>query len=237
VKTFGELVDKLLGDKKICILPSPETVNKNVIALRHFSPTKFEQEVSKMQTQIESLRKQMVEMYSSKIMDPRIHNNPLPNESTITYRYGARCYITECYPDYVWRNGFWYRKSETLRFEKMNKNNIKAAMFGTTLHDKYHIGTDNYVLDDSFYPIMYNETRIFVRESWETQRDAQFIYRGAVMYYPYTQNFAICEYNITPYMEYNKRREKEKKKEGDANEQESHIVYEDLDNMGDYIFA
>jgi hypothetical protein len=38
-------------------------------------------------------------------------------------------------------------------------------------------------------------------------------------------------------MEYNKRREKEKKKEGDANEQESHIVYEDLDNMGDYIFA
>jgi hypothetical protein len=162
--------------------------------------------------------------------DPRIENNPLPNDAKITYSYGARAYISDCYPNFVWRNGFWYRASEELKFSEMSKEEINNLLKINNFYDPHNMGTQNHILDDSFYPIILGETRVFIKERWESYKEQRLIYRGSIIYFPHTQTFMDDHNSLLRlcYKEYSK-------KDPETIPSHEKIKYEDEKNMKNYM--
>lgn len=99
--------------------------------------------------------------------DPRIRNRPLPQESKITYEFGARAYISDAYPNYVWRNGHWYKITDELKFVSMTHEEIKKILltniYTTDIMRKIPFADKSYTIDDTFAPIIYKGIRYFIR--------------------------------------------------------------------------
>lgn len=134
------------------------------------------------------------------ITDPRIYNNPLPNDSKIVYEYGSAVYISDCYPNFIWHNGFWYKASADLKFERMTHPQIIHSLFNyyPLPNNDYSTTFENYILDDSFYPVLYaNSQRIFVKEIWYNSSQSK-CFNKLVIYYPSTQTFDIKDSNVIP---------------------------------------
>lgn len=64
----------------------------------------------------------------------------LPNNAYITYKFGARSYISNLYSEYTWRNGIWYKIYNNLHF------------------------SNNEIIDDTYIPIFLNGIRIFIKK-------------------------------------------------------------------------
>ena len=104
--------------------------------------------------------------------DPRIVNLPLPNDATITYKYGARAYESDIYNGFIWRNGVWFDKS-TVNFDK---SECSIESLGKKYTANYNHGTIysnivasliNVNIDDTFYPCILNGQRMFIHENWD----------------------------------------------------------------------
>jgi hypothetical protein len=116
-------------------------------------------------------------------MDPRRCNNILPNDAVMTRRFGARSYLTDCYPEYTWYNGNWFKISDELKFEELDDKNLRM------LHNNYSNSTllekgyadSSIILDDLFVPFKVFGTRVFVRV-YKPSRGYYFI-----IYYPHIQ--------------------------------------------------
>lgn len=141
--------------------------NNTQALLRKISPTNssdlkmLAKKIENLQNQVSLILKKVSE---NKIDDPRIENNPLPNESNMTYEFGARSYKTSCYPDYTWRNGYWYKISSELKFELIGSED-SLNLSSILLEDKHPDITAQ--IDDYFYPIIYDNVRYFVKDIWE----------------------------------------------------------------------
>jgi len=114
--------------------------------------------------------------------DPRVFNNPLPNDAVMTYQYGARSYVVDCYPGYTWRNGHWYKITNSLRFTQLPIREIQKIWspnsrgyhpHSVELEKKYIDLT--FQLTDLAHPVIYHGTRIFVTESYKKAKDS-YIY-------------------------------------------------------------
>ena len=91
-------------------------------------------------------------------IDPRTKHTELPNDAVVTYKYGARAFISNCYPGYVWRNLQWYEIKDGLTF------NPCYATFGECCFINNYKKYNNFC--DSFEPyIDATGKRIFIFES------------------------------------------------------------------------
>lgn len=131
------------------------------------SPNK-DQKTMKILEELKQRLETLEKIYSSPDEDPRKQNLPLPNDATLTYDYGARSYLSDVYPNYVWRNGHWYKKKDDLSFvPNLDK---KTYMRSTMLYDEIYprateFKTDHIsILDDSFYPVIIDGIRLFVKD-------------------------------------------------------------------------
>ena len=109
------------------------------------------------------------------VEDPRVNNNSLPNDSKINFEFGARSYISDLYPGFVWRNCVWFKIRSDLKFIKMDNSKIKqksARADTMLLHHKYNpednSGTMTNV-DDLHDSIIVNDVRVFARRVYYTQ--------------------------------------------------------------------
>lgn len=117
--------------------------------------------------------------------DPRINNRPLPNDSIMTYEYGARAYITSAYPGYVWRNGHWYSldskpkfvpdsESKLVYYTSTNINNSIEPSGKALLYEE--LPDHSIHLNDSFVPVFVNGIRYFMRFVKTSEGSITYIY-------------------------------------------------------------
>lgn len=101
--------------------------------------------------------------------DPRIYNNPLPNDAVITKKYGHRSFTSDLYPGFVWYNGFWHKESADLHFKELtseaNKKLLNTGKFKTKTLSIGMIDM-SICMDDAFYPVKIDGVRVFLREVW-----------------------------------------------------------------------
>lgn len=120
-------------------------------------------------------------------VDPRVYGNPLPNQSVVTFKYGARAYVTDAYPDYVWRNGAWYKIVPELRFDRCISKEFlfvePGGLFGNMQLSNHYIPDNSNMLDDMYYPVVVNGQRVFIREFWSNTGLCQ----DAFVYFPTAQ--------------------------------------------------
>lgn len=103
-------------------------------------------------------------------VDPRVENNPLPNDSKITSKFGALAYITDTYPGYVWRNGSWYKIKNNLSFKPHSAQRI--TNFKKNININRHICSIDKInvkelkkcdyINDAFVPIKHYDNRYFI---------------------------------------------------------------------------
>jgi hypothetical protein len=104
------------------------------------------------------------------LIDPRVDNNPLPNDSEITYKFGAMSYITDVYPGYTWRNGSWYKIKKTLEFKPhsakrlVNFRNSVNTNNSVNFIDSINVKKLNpcAYINDAFVPFMHYDNRYFI---------------------------------------------------------------------------
>jgi hypothetical protein len=106
--------------------------------------------------------------------DPRMKNRSLPNDSILTYKYGARVYEHPLYPGFAWRNGFWYVVDENTKFTPNTPGmHISIAAHRGPLFDSdrdklkpselmHHTGPLFAPLSDVYVPILIGGHRCFV---------------------------------------------------------------------------
>lgn len=99
------------------------------------------------------------------VIDPRTGFHALPNDAVLTMEYGARAYITDVYPGYLWRNGHWYKITQHIKFVPMQEASIY-----TRLQKETHDGpisltgsTQAMMINDSFDAIYVDGIRLFAR--------------------------------------------------------------------------
>jgi hypothetical protein len=120
--------------------------------------------------------------------DPRIVNLPLPNDAKITYKYGARAYISDIYKGFVWRNGVWYDAKELPAdaFKPPASDYFKANGIADYNYNTIYGGIISSMIginiDDTFYPCILNGQRIFIHENWDSSGPI-----GVFMFEPLTQ--------------------------------------------------
>lgn len=156
-----------------------KTVEKSVKTLSNLSPKKDQgAQIKLLYDHVKNLY-QMVDRGS---VDPRVCNFPLPEQSKMTYEYGARSYVTDVYPDYTWRNGVWYKIGPNLKFvSTYKKEQLKNPVLShVELYGSTAVKNAAEVIDDSYYPVIYNGNRIFVREVHDSRHPHQY-------YLPVTQ--------------------------------------------------
>lgn len=102
------------------------------------------------------------------IIDPRTGFHALPNDATLTMEYGARAYVTDAYPGYVWRNGYWYKVTSSLTFTRMSDASIysrlcKSEHDGPTHFTQSNNTAHSVMINDSFDAVMIDGVRLFAR--------------------------------------------------------------------------
>ena len=132
--------------------------------------------MSFISNKIDNLKKEINNSYDNNIQnqqlntDPRVDNKILPNDSEITYSFGALAYTTDTYPGYVWRNGSWYKIKKNLSFTPHSaqrivnfKKNISTTNYYTSIDsiDVNKLKPCQYI-NDAFRPIMYYDYRYFI---------------------------------------------------------------------------
>jgi len=125
--------------------------------LLELTPKSTKKEIDLIKEELRKLR----ERKSPPRADPRVFNHPLPNQSTMTYKFGSRSYISDVYPGYTWYNGHWYKITEDLKFTE-SRGLQYTHIHGSTMLHKQYIDT-TVQINESFYPIIYNGTRLFVK--------------------------------------------------------------------------
>jgi hypothetical protein len=106
--------------------------------------------------------------------DPREENAILPNDAKLTMQYGARAYVTDLYPGYVWRNGVWYKHTATLKFVIVNLASLHNKILNTytdtktsgghyACDDEIYVPTATMGIDDTFDAIFINDIRTFAK--------------------------------------------------------------------------
>lgn len=111
--------------------------------------------------------------YVHTVIDPRTGFHELPNDATLTMEYGARAYITDVYPGYVWRNCYWYKKSPNLKFTPMNRASILTRLQKDRNDGPVHYAmadmsnnnnhTHAIMINDSFDSVLVDNVRLFAR--------------------------------------------------------------------------
>lgn len=92
----------------------------------------------------------------SVIEDPRINNKALPNDATITYKYGARAYKHDLYPGFIWRNGNWLKESPDMpKFKQLSPIYLKSCK--NKLDPNLLIS-----INDRFEPFIVDGVRLFI---------------------------------------------------------------------------
>ncbi len=160
--------------------PSKDEVTLTANLINRLTPSSSKQELAQLRTTVNLLQEQINALRDSKDQcDPRLFNNPLPNQATITYKYGARAYEIDCYPGFVWRNNHWYRITSSLNFVPDKVTATKKIDLVNAINTGIHTSL---VLDDSYYPVIVNGTRLFVHE---TEGSTSYIY------FPFTQMIGL----------------------------------------------
>ncbi len=138
----------------------------------------------------ESMKRELVNiMYKLTInqsaVDPRINNNPLPNDACITKKYGHTAFTSDCYPGFVWHLGFWYKESATLKFLDLSPDENDKLLAIPLEHRQTTLLKEGLLdmtirMDSAFYPAKINGNRVFLREYWEIVKfdSPQFTYMG-----------------------------------------------------------
>jgi len=116
------------------------------------------------------------------VEDPRQDNKSLPNDSTITYAFGARAYVTDLYPGYIWRNCEWFKIKHGLKFKPQSETRIKRYMFSK--NNSGHI-------NDAYVPIIINGIRYFILYKYCTNNDDTTYVSNILIYYPSEKKFII----------------------------------------------
>lgn len=194
--------------------------------IKKLTPNSSKKEISNLRESFDRLKKQFEELKNE--VDPRMFNNPLPNDSKMTYQYGARSYIVDCYPGYTWRNGNWFKITPDLKFEPTPKLLISSCPDPTGLADQSYSSSMFCIIDDSYYPAIINGTRVFVKEVFRKTPS----YNGShhleryrnYAYFPFNQN--IINISSIPNFYPNLG-------EKTITHHNMKIEYEDFDNMKD----
>ena len=194
--------------------------------IKKLTPNSSKKEIANLRESLDSLKKQFEELKNE--VDPRMFNNPLPNDSKMTYQYGARSYVVDCYPGYTWRNGNWFKITPDLKFEPTPKLLISQCPDPTGLADQSYSSSMFCIIDDSFYPVIINGTRVFVKEVFRKVQtpgcNVMTEHYRNYAYFPFNQN--IININTIPNFYPNGR-------EKNIIHQDMKIEYEDFDNMKD----
>ena len=199
---------------------SPESNPEELI--KKLTPISSTKEILRLHECVEKLKQQFGELKND--IDPRLFNNPLPNDSKMTYQFGARAYTTDCYPGYIWRNGHWSKITQDLKFEATPKYLFSYADI-TGITSQYYTASPFVTLDDSYYPAIINGTRIFIRELKSQCNTGTHYYiknTGMIAYFPFNQNLVTI--NSIPYFD-------PINKERNITYQSLKIEYEDIYNM------
>lgn len=114
-------------------------------------------------------------VYYPPSIDPRTGFYALPNDAILTMEYGARAYVTDAFPGYIWRNGYWYKITPSINFTQMSDASIYSR-----LSKKDHDGpiqftgskintlpgaatTHALMINDAFDAILVDGIRLFAR--------------------------------------------------------------------------
>lgn len=101
------------------------------------------------------------------VIDPRIGFHPLPNDAVITMTYGARAYITDVFPGYLWRNGYWYKITQSINFTPMSNASIYSRLqkqyYDGPIRFATEIPTHAILINDTFDAIWVDGVRLFAR--------------------------------------------------------------------------
>lgn len=112
--------------------------------------------------------------------DPRIDNKPLLEDAMITYAFGARAYVTEQYPGYIWRNGKWFRINSRLKFKPQSNKSIKKYIAGATMTN-----TDlTFCINDAFVPVLIHGMRYFLLFNYVYGRGSRVYMNKVICYDP-----------------------------------------------------
>ncbi len=200
---------------------SNREINTNEELVKKLSPN-GKKMLDLLEKRLDSLKKQISDIKQE--ADPRMFNNPLPNDSVMTYQFGARAYKCTSYPKYVWRNGHWYEMKDDLKFEKVfSAKTFVPDLTSIVKHsDESSIFT---ILDDTYYPIFVNGTRIFVKEVFSRvlRKNGDFALDKSAMYayFPFNQN--VMEISNLPWLD--------KKTGAEFTNSELSLKYEDWENL------
>jgi hypothetical protein len=120
------------------------------------------------------------------LLDPRVSNNILPFQSSVTYKFGARSYITSVYPQYTWRNGTWFLIDKDLSFKK---DTIKRYERSVLTLKSISTWLEYSHINDSWDPITIGTHRYFIL----------YVSRYAgIIYNPITKSVCSSEYSGIP---------------------------------------
>lgn len=224
---FKNLSNQLFAEAEQPAAEQPATEQqKTENLIKKLTPNSSKKEITNLRESLERLKKQFEELRND--VDPRMFNNPLPNDSKITYQYGARSYVVDCYPGYTWRNGNWFKITPDLMFEPTPKLLVTNCPDPTGLADQSCSSSMFCIIDDSYYPIIINGTRVFVKEVFRKVQS----YNGTLQmesyrnyaYFPFNQN--IINISTIPNFYPNGQQK-------NIIHQNMKIEYEDFNNMKD----
>jgi hypothetical protein len=200
---FNRLFQDALGDAKtissiqITDEKSSSVKNETAEIIKGLTPKSSKLEIENLKLKLSALSTQVEDLKNQ--VDPRMFNNPLPNDAVMTYEYGARAFYSNCYPGYIWRNGSWYLITPTFKFEPLPKITCEILIENPTWGGNIDSDKTNFVLDDSWYPVKMNGTRIFIREKFVSHYDAHhklYNFSKSYAYLPFTQN--VIEQQLIP---------------------------------------
>lgn len=119
------------------------------------------------------LKDEIICMYNNKILNPGINKVALPENACVDYlTYGVRVYVSNLYPDHVWRNGNWYRKGN-IKFEDLSLN----------------IALANNLMTDDFVECNFADQRLFC---YAPNRISYYIYNPST--FMTTQHAGECSF-------------------------------------------
>lgn len=208
------------------VTPSVPDQQRTEELIKKLTPNSSKKEIANLRETLESLKRQFEELKND--VDPRMFNNPLPNDSKITYQYGARSYMADCYPGYTWRNGNWIKITTDLKFTPTPKVLVTDCPDLTFAVDQSYSSSMFCIMDDSYYPVIVNGTRLFLKEMfrrlYHPSSNTSYERYRTYAYFPFNQNI-VCISTIPGF--YPNGRERSFIHQG------MKIEYEDFDNMRD----
>lgn len=110
---------------------------------------------------------------TKQLIDPRTGFHPLPNDATLSMEYGARAYVTDAYPGFIWRNGYWYKITPALKFSRLSDASIYSRLQKQDSNGPLNftgsggissaVTFQTFMINDSFDALFVDEVRLFAR--------------------------------------------------------------------------